>query len=159
MSFIHCGQSWLALQDAPLTCVTVIDGDANMFNTFYYQQGERGGAETGQTLAKGVAKYLTSLGHLRMPTTLSFWVCTLWCNRMSYTNLMRPQVTIFLDKRGLQDTLMRRNVCTSEQFEDFWYGFSQSSPRFQVVDVGHGLLGADIKIKGWLVCLYILYAY
>jgi hypothetical protein len=58
------------------------------------------------------------------------------------------QTTIFLNKRGLHDTMVGRKACSSEEFEDFFYGFSQSSPRFLVVGVGQGLQGADAKIKG-----------
>jgi hypothetical protein len=53
-----------------------------------------------------------------------------------------------MNKRGLHDTMVGRKACSSEEFEDFFYGFSQSSPRFLVVDVGQGLQGADAKIKG-----------
>jgi hypothetical protein len=53
-----------------------------------------------------------------------------------------------LNKKGLYDTLVGRNICTAENFEDFFYGFSQSSPRFSIVDIGQGLQGPEVKIKG-----------
>jgi len=49
---------------------------------------------------------------------------------------------------GLMETLTGHNICTQEQFEAFWVGFSQASPRFLVIDVGYGKEAADAKIKG-----------
>jgi hypothetical protein len=52
----------------------VIDGDANVFDQSYFREGERGGYAAGQTLAKGVAEYLTALNGLRLAARISFWV-------------------------------------------------------------------------------------
>ncbi|THH05018.1 hypothetical protein EW145_g5107 [Phellinidium pouzarii] len=50
-------------------------------------------------------------------------------------------------RRGLQDTLVKNNVCSVDQFEAFFVGFSQASSRFLLVDAGHGKEAADAKIR------------
>ena len=57
-------------------------------------------------------------------------------------------ITIYLNRRSLLDTLLGNSLCTAEQFEAFLIGFSQASPRFQLVDVSAGKEAADAKVKG-----------
>lgn len=46
------------------------------------------------------------------------------------------------------ETLSGNSLCTPEQLEAFLIGFSQASPRFQLVEVGAGKEAVDAKIKG-----------
>ena len=59
-------------------------------------------------------------------------------------------LTIYCNKKGLSDTLTSNNVCTVEQFDEFYMGFNQANPLFSMVDVGSGKEAADSKIKGEL---------
>lgn len=57
-------------------------------------------------------------------------------------------LTIYCNKKGLSETLISNNVCSIEQFEDFFMGFNQANPLFSFVDIGVGKEAADSKIKG-----------
>ena len=60
-------------------------------------------------------------------------------------------ITIYLNRRALLDTLLGNSLCTAEQFEAFLIGFSQASPRFQLVETAAGKDVLDAKIKGEMV--------
>lgn len=56
---------------------------------------------------------------------------------------------IFLNQGGLRDALIRAGLADAgEAIGAFMLGFTQSSERFAVVDVGSGKEAADAKIKG-----------
>lgn len=57
-------------------------------------------------------------------------------------------VTVYCNKAGLMETLVKNRVCSSEQFEGFLHGFNLASPLFSIIDVGNGKEAADTKIKG-----------
>ena len=57
-------------------------------------------------------------------------------------------LTIYCNKSGLLDILMKNRICNSDQFENFFHGFNQASPLFSIVDVGSGKEAADAKIRG-----------
>lgn len=46
------------------------------------------------------------------------------------------------------DALVNNAICTAEQFDDFLLGFSQASPRFQIVEVEQGREAVAAKMKG-----------
>lgn len=100
-----------------------------MFTESLLRQGHEGGRRAAQQITKVVAEYLTSenihiLGHL------SFWI------------------SIYYNRLNLISTLERHKLCTPEQFEAFVMGFSQTSPRFLLVDVGYGKDATFSKIAG-----------
>lgn len=60
---------------------------------------------------------------------------------------------IYVNKKGLGDTLVANGVCSQDNFEQFIIGFNQASPLFSIVDVGKGKEAADIKLRGTLLPL------
>ncbi|KAF9469027.1 hypothetical protein BDZ94DRAFT_1286917 [Collybia nuda] len=116
-------------QDPLILCV--INGDENIFTRDLLIQGQQGGRAAAQHLTKGIAEYLSN-EDVHIFGRLSFWV------------------TVYYNKMELADSLQSHNVCTLEQFEAFLAGFTQSSPRFLIVDVGHSKEAADSKIKEYL---------
>lgn len=121
----------LQLKNHCLLVLCVIDGDACIFNDALLRQGHEGGRQAAQQLTKAVAEYLTrenvhTLGHL------SFWI------------------TVYYNKLGLINVLERHKLCSPEQFEAFVMGFSQTSPRFSLVDVGYGRDATFTKIAEYL---------
>lgn len=55
---------------------------------------------------------------------------------------------VFFNLKGLQQTLVRFDICTGDEFEAFVMGFNKASPRFTINDVHWGKEAADAKIKG-----------
>lgn len=107
----------------------VLDGDGTIFADHLLRAGLQGGREAARNLTNGMWDYLKGPdydGHAHFNVWLS----------------------IYFNKGGLLDTLVRSDVCTADQFESFLVGISQASPRFVLVDVGHGKEAADAKIKG-----------
>lgn len=97
-------------------------------------QGQQGGRQAAQALTKAIAEYLTS-EEIQVFGRLSFWI------------------TIYYNKRNLVELLVENNICTAEQFEAFISGFSQTSPRFSMVDAGFGKGAVVAKVIGkWLSC-------
>lgn len=120
-----------SLVNHSLLVLCVVDGDACIFNEALLRQGHEGGRQAAQQLTKAVAEYLTrenvhTLGHL------SFWI------------------TVYYNRLGLINLLERHKLCTPEQFEAFVMGFSQTSPRFSLVDVGYGRDATFTKIAEYL---------
>ncbi|TFK76052.1 hypothetical protein BDN72DRAFT_867759 [Pluteus cervinus] len=107
----------------------VLNGDENIFSPELLMQGHQGGRIAAQTLTKLIAGYLSN-EDVQIFGRLSFWI------------------TFYVTKVELADRLSSHSLCSPEQFEDFLAGFSQSSPRFLVVDVGYNGDGVDSKIKG-----------
>ncbi|KAH8113332.1 hypothetical protein DFH11DRAFT_1601415 [Phellopilus nigrolimitatus] len=118
-----------SMQDSMILCV--IDGDGNIFTDHLLAAGQEGGREAARTLTAGIANYLSAQG-TQIRGRFTFWL------------------SIYFNRKGLQDTLVKSNVCSAEQFEAFLVGFSQASPRFLLVDVGHGKEAVDAKIKEYL---------
>lgn len=125
-------------QDTMVLCV--LDGDGNIFADHLLATGLEGGRAAAQNLTMGIGGYLKDLGH-DWHNPLQFWV------------------SIYFNRKGLQDALVRGDVCTAEQFEAFLMGLSQASPRFLLVDVGYGKEAADSKIKGLIPPIVILTLY
>lgn len=120
-----------SLMNQSLLVLCVVDGDACIFTESLLRQGHDGGRQAAQQLTKVVAEYLTNenvhtLGHL------SFWI------------------TIYYNRLGLIGVLERHKLCTPEQFEAFVMGFSQTSPRFSLVDVGYSKDATFSKIAEYL---------
>jgi hypothetical protein len=93
------------------------------------RQGHEGGRQAAQQLTRAVADYLTS-EDVHVLGRLSFWV------------------TIYFNKAVLASVLERHKLCSPEQLDAFIMGFSQSSPRFILVDVGYGKDATFTKITG-----------
>ncbi|KAL4081758.1 hypothetical protein V8B97DRAFT_1863048 [Scleroderma yunnanense] len=120
-----------SLMNQSLLILCVVDGDTCIFTESLLKQGHEGGRLAAQQLTKVVAEYLASenihtLGHL------SFWI------------------TIYYNRLGLTSVLERHKLCTPEQFEAFVMGFSQTSPRFSLVDVGYSKDATFSKIAEYL---------
>lgn len=108
-------------------------------------QGQHGGRTAAQHFTKAIAAYLSN-EDVQIFGRLSFWV------------------NIYFNKLDLVERTVGNNLCTHEQLEAFlavcsldlmvgfdaiiFKGFSQSSPRFLLVDVGYGREAVDSKIKG-----------
>ncbi|KAG7097122.1 hypothetical protein E1B28_004500 [Marasmius oreades] len=108
----------------------VLNGDEIFFSQVFLINGFQGGLRAAQLLTKAIAEYL-STEDLQLFTRISFWV------------------TLFVNKIQLRNTLINQNICTHEQLDAFFSGFTQTSPRFIIVDVaGEG--GADAKIKEYI---------
>ncbi|KAG1832995.1 hypothetical protein EV424DRAFT_1010390 [Suillus variegatus] len=114
-----------------LLVLCVIDGDACIFNDLLLRQGHEGGRQAAQQLTRAVADYLTS-EDVHVLGRLSFWV------------------TIYFNKAILASVLERHKLCSPEQLDAFIMGFSQSSPRFVLVDVGYGKDATFTKITEYL---------
>lgn len=106
-----------------------MDGDAFIFNRNLLSLGQQGGRQAAQQMTQGIAEFL-SQEDVQVFGRLSFWI------------------TIFLNRRGVLDALLANSGCTAEQFDAFLTGFSQASPRFQIVDVGTARDAVSTKIKG-----------
>ncbi|KAF8914072.1 hypothetical protein CPB84DRAFT_54396 [Gymnopilus junonius] len=66
-------------------------------------------------------------------------------------NQYQLSVYVFLNKRGLTDTLGRAGLLAAKnKFEEFIIGFNQAAERFLMVDVGSAKEAADAKIKALL---------
>ena len=109
----------------------VIDGDGNIFNDQILNQGLEGSREAARILTSEIATYLQQ--HQILASNPRWSLC----------------LSIFFNRKGLQNTLVKHNVCSAEHFDAFLTGFSQASPMFHVVDVGYGKEAADSKIKGF----------
>jgi len=88
-----------------------------------------GGRQAAQSLTKAIAGYLAS-EDLQVLGRLSFWI------------------TIYYNKRSLLELLLDNNLCAAEQFEAFLSGFSETSPRFAMVDVGFNKGATVAKVIG-----------
>lgn len=107
----------------------MVDGEANIFNRSLFSLGHHGGKQAAEQLTKGIAEFL-SQEDVQVFGRISFWI------------------TIFLNRRAVLETLLVNSCCTAEQFDAFWSGFSQASPRFQLVEVGSAKDAVTAKIKG-----------
>ena len=100
-----------------------------MFPKSLLLQGQTGGRQAAQSLTKAIAEYLAN-EDLQVLGRLSFWI------------------TVYYDKRSLLDMLLDNDVCAAEQFEAFLSGFSETSPRFTMVDVGFSKGATVSKVIG-----------
>lgn len=107
----------------------VINGDENVFSQSLIVQGQQGGRQAAQILTKAVAEYLSS-EEIQVFGRLSFWI------------------TVYYNKRNMLDLLLENEICSTEQFESFISGFSQTSPRFLMVDAGFGKGAVVAKVIG-----------
>lgn len=107
----------------------VIDGWVNVFHESFLRQGLQGGIQAAQNTTKGIAEYL-SQENVQVFGRISFWI------------------TLYLNRRSVLDALVNNAICTAEQFDDFLLGFSQASPRFQIVEVEQGREAVAAKMKG-----------
>jgi hypothetical protein len=92
-------------------------------------QGQTGGRQAAQSLTKAIAEYLAN-EDLQVLGRLSFWI------------------TIYYNRRNLLELLHDNDVCATEQFEAFLSGFSETSPRFTMVDVGFNKGATVSKVLG-----------
>jgi hypothetical protein len=126
------------VQDQPLI-LCLIDGDGNIFTQELIKNGRQGGHQAASLLSKGIHEYL-ALAQSTAAGRGQLWV------------------TVYMNQRGLSETLAANNLCTLDEFDEFVIGFNQSSPLFSIVDVGNGKEAADAKIKGMnghtLCCVY-----
>lgn len=114
-------------QNPVILCI--VDGEANLFSRSLLSLGQQGGLQAAQELTQGIAEFL-SQEDVQVFGRLSFWI------------------SVFLNRRTVLDTLLATAACTPEQFDAFLTGFSQASPRFQIVEVGTASDAVDSKIKG-----------
>jgi hypothetical protein len=128
----------LNLQNQSPLILCIINGDENVFPKSLLVQGQTGGRQAAQLLTKAVAGYLAN-EDLQVLGRLSFWI------------------TVYYNKRNLLELLLDNELCAAEQLEAFLSGFSETSPRFSMVDVGFSkgstaskVIGTDL-VRVWLV--------
>jgi hypothetical protein len=119
---------------APLI-LCVLDGNSFLFSPEYLSQGLNGGKQAAHHLTESIADFLAAQG-LNNLRGLSFWI------------------TIYHCRGTLLQTVLTHGLCSREQFEAFFHGFSLASARFSVVDVGDGddCVSAKIAGKGTVHC-------
>ena len=122
------GVDWDLQNQSPLI-LCIINGDENVFPKSLLLQGQTGGRQAAQSLTKTIADYLAN-EDLQVLGRLSFWI------------------TVYYDKRSLLELLLDNDVCAAEQFEAFLSGFSETSPRFTMVDVGFSKGATAAKVIG-----------
>ncbi|KAI0347349.1 hypothetical protein BDW22DRAFT_1351768 [Trametopsis cervina] len=108
--------------------ICIVDGDVNIFDRSLLTLGQTGGLQAAQELTRVIAGFL-SQEDVQVFGRLSFWI------------------TIFINRRAVLDTLLANSLCTAEQFDGFLSGFSQASPRFQIVEAGTANDGVNSKVK------------
>jgi hypothetical protein len=113
---------------APLI-LCVLDGNSFLYHQEYLLQGLNGGKQAAHHLTESIADFLAMQG-LHNLKNLSFWI------------------TIYHCRNALLQTVLSHGICSKEQFEAFFHGFSLASARFSVVDVGDGDDSASAKIAG-----------
>ncbi|THH15979.1 hypothetical protein EW146_g4587 [Bondarzewia mesenterica] len=116
--------------DNPLT-LCLIDGDGTIFSQDLWAAGRTGGRQAAALLTKGIVDHVAGVDE-------------------SSSNRGQLWVTIYCNKTGLMETLVKNRICEAEQFESFLHGFNQASPLFSIVDVGNVKEAADTKIKEYL---------
>ncbi|KAI0693810.1 hypothetical protein BC835DRAFT_1352270 [Cytidiella melzeri] len=109
----------------------VVDGEANIFNRSLLALGQQGGTQAAQDMTQGIAEFL-SQEDVQVFGRLSFWI------------------SVFINKRAILDTVLANGFCTAEQLDGFLTGFSQASPRFQIIEVGSASDAVNSKIKEYL---------
>ena len=100
-----------------------------MFPKSLLIRGQTGGRQAAQSLTKAIAEYLAN-EDLQVLGRLSFWI------------------TIYYNRRNLLELLLDNDVCAPEQLEAFLSGFSETSPRFTMVDVGFSKGATMAKVIG-----------
>ncbi|KAF5393755.1 hypothetical protein D9757_000158 [Collybiopsis confluens] len=106
--------------------ITLIDGDGAIFSKDLIAQGQAGGLRAAQNLSDYIIQHLTD--------NFGSHPYQLW-------------VYVFLNKKGLMETLGKISVSLKNNFEDFLTGFNQAAERFSMLDVGNAKEAADAKIK------------
>ncbi|KAF8527667.1 hypothetical protein JB92DRAFT_878273 [Gautieria morchelliformis] len=119
------------LKDQSPIVLGLIDGDGNIFRKELLELGLQGGRLAAQLLTDRILGY-------QQRQDQSGGRFQLW-------------VYIFLNMKGLQQTLVASNVCNQDAFEAFVTGFNQANPRFTINDVHAGKEAADVKIKEYLL--------
>jgi hypothetical protein len=109
----------------------IIDGEANIFDRSLLTLGQQGGLQAAQQMTQAIAEFL-SQEDVQVFGRLSFWI------------------SVFLNRRTVLDVVLSNAICTADQFDAFLAGFSQASPRFQIVEVGTANDAVNSKIKGLL---------
>ncbi|KAF8165184.1 hypothetical protein B0H34DRAFT_227411 [Crassisporium funariophilum] len=105
----------------------LLDGDGAIFNSQLISQGLPGGHIAARMLSDSIIQHLVSTNG---------------------SNHYQLWVYVFLNKRGLMDTLGRFGFASAKvKFEEFVTGFNQAAERFIMVDVGSAKEAADAKIK------------
>jgi len=109
----------------------LVDGNHNNFSQELLMQGLQGGRQAAQHLTKRIAEYLYQ-EDIQVFNRLSFWI------------------TLYVNRESLLESLLGHNICTADQLHGFLTGFSDASPRFQVIEVGPGSGAVDAKLREYL---------
>jgi hypothetical protein len=128
LSDVDAAKPFVQKQNTLVLCV--IDGNRTLFSVSLVTQGLQGGHQAAQQLTTEISRFLSGENVQMLAGQLSFWV------------------TVYLNKTGLLKAFLDQGIGTQEQFDSFWVGFSQASPRFSVIDVGDGLEAASGKMRG-----------
>ena len=111
--------------------MVLVDGDGYVFPDDLLRQGVRGGEEAAQRLLDEVQNYLQNHKGAKQ-----------W----------RIIVRVFVNLDGLAKKCQSLDIVNhTNVVREFYIGFAQNQPPFDVVDVGYGKERADHKIRGELV--------
>lgn len=106
----------------------LIDGDGYIFQFAKLAQGRFGGLQCAQLLAETIHE---------------------WVHQQISVEQSQLHVSLFVNKRGLYETLKRCNEsAAADGLEAFLLGFNQAAERFIAVDVGDGKEVVDCKMRG-----------
>jgi hypothetical protein len=118
-------------QIQPYLILCIIDGNSFLFRPDLLSQGLPGGRQAALSLSEHIADFFSLQGFHALDQ-VSFWM------------------TIYHSRPLLLDMALRHRLCTKDQLEAFFHGFSMTSPRFSVVDVGDSKGCVSAKLTGGL---------
>ncbi|KAH9994095.1 hypothetical protein BJV74DRAFT_987332 [Russula compacta] len=105
----------------------VIDGTRSVFSAEYITQGEEGGRKAGQEIIRGITGY--------------------FANDLQDLN-PKLAITIYIWKARLRNDLVAINLCTLEEFDQFFFGLNET-PCINIVEVS-SKRSAEKKIVEYL---------
>ncbi|KAI0320638.1 hypothetical protein OF83DRAFT_1169181 [Amylostereum chailletii] len=116
--------------EEPRLALCIIDGTRSMFATPYLQQGDLGGRRAGEEFIRGIRQNMAEDANDTAKEPV------LW-------------IQIYVNKHKLVDDLIVNDCCTTDQFDQFFAGLSQTSPSLSIIDVV-SKHDADTKIRAYL---------
>ncbi|KAG9030953.1 hypothetical protein FRB95_003290 [Tulasnella sp. JGI-2019a] len=146
---INLERNLTAIHEENPLVICLIDGDGAVFSESFLTRGKEGGRAAAAALNDAIR------AHIELHNTgVSNSNSRNAKDRKGFTNpaqgrITSPQIicTIYFNRAGLCKTLLAYNLCTAQNFLDFFIGFNQASPLFTLVDVGDGKEAADAKLR------------
>ena len=105
----------------------VINGTRSVFSANYIAQGDEGGRKAGQEIVRAITDYLSD-------------------DRSLQDNRPKLSISVFVRHTRLRNDLVIGNICTPEQYDDFFVGLNRT-PHLNIIEVDSNR-DADKKIEG-----------